>query len=210
MDVERVRQKYRRNVRLYDLVLRRPTARLRAQAIARLALRPGATVLDFGCGTGLSFALLELAVGARGRLVAVDVSPEMLARARENVESSGWTNVALVEANVEEVDLEPRSLDAVLCFYTHDIMRSHAALTRAVDALRPGGRFVAAGAKLARGPFGRLLLNFVTVAYSRPAITNFTGFDRPWAILEQLVGPLDVEEHLCGSAYLAYGLKATS
>lgn len=40
----------------------------------------------------------------------------MLAKARENVTAHGWTNVTLVEANVEEAELQPESVDAVLCF----------------------------------------------------------------------------------------------
>lgn len=61
MDVESIKRKYRRNARLYDF-LRGPTGRLRAIAVERLSLRPGEVVLDFGCGTGLSFEPLEAAV----------------------------------------------------------------------------------------------------------------------------------------------------
>ena len=58
MNVEEVKRKYRRNAVFYDL-LERATARLRTTAVHELGLRPGDTVLDFGCGTGLSFALLD-------------------------------------------------------------------------------------------------------------------------------------------------------
>ena len=206
MNVEHVKQKYRRNARLYDLLLRRPTARLRARAIDRMALRPGETALDFGCGTGLSFDLLERAVGPEGRIVGVDVSSDMLARARDKVRRSGWANVTLHEANVEDAGLQLESADAVLCFYTHDIMHSERALSVAVRALRDGGCFVAAGAKLTSGLRGRLL-NAITLAYSLPAITNVSGLDRPWALLEELLGPLEVQEHLRGTAYVARGVK---
>lgn len=206
MDVSRVRRKYRWKAGIYDLLVRRLTVRLRERAIAWLELAPGASVLDFGCGTGLSFELLHAAVGEHGRIIGVDVSPEMLARAREKVRRAGATNVTVMEANAEEVVLEPRSLDGILCFYTHDIMRCRPALGRAVAALRPGGRFVAAGAKLAAGPSGAVV-NPVTVAYSRTAITDLTGFDRPWTVLEQVIGTLDVETHLWDTAYLARGVK---
>jgi hypothetical protein len=63
MDVERIRQKYGWNALVCDRVVRRPTTRLRALAVERLALRRGVTALDFGCGTGLSFELLERVVG---------------------------------------------------------------------------------------------------------------------------------------------------
>ena len=205
MDVDLVRRKYRRNARLYDLV-RVPTARVRDIAVGRLSLRPGDTVLDFGCGTGLSFELLERTVGPTGRIIGVDVSPDMLAKAREKVAAYGWSNVTLIESNVEEVLLEPESVDAVLCFYTHDIVCSDRALQVAIRALRTGGRFVAAGVKLANGIRG-LLLNSLTLAYSLPAVTNVSGLDRPWAGAERMLGHLDIEEHLAGTAYVARGVK---
>ena len=48
----------------------------------------------------------------------------MLAKAREKLARQGWSNVTLIEANAEEVRLEPDSVDAVLCCWTHDIMHS--------------------------------------------------------------------------------------
>lgn len=205
INAERVRKAYRRNAHFYD-ALNRPFRRLREQAVDRLKLRPSEAVLDFGCGTGLSFDLLEQAVGPQGRLTGVDVSPDMLARAHEKIAQQGWKNVTLMEANAEEVDLQPESVDAVLCYYTHDIMHSERALARALYALRPGGRFVAGGAKRASGLRG-LLINPVTLAYSLPFVTNLSGTTRPWTHLEELVGRLDVEERLWGSAYIAHGVK---
>lgn len=206
MEVQRVRRKYRRKARIYDLLVRRPTAHLRERAVARLGLGPGTSVLDFGCGTGLSFGPLNAVVGPSGRIVGVDVSPEMLAQAREKIRHESWTNITVIESNGEEVVLEPSSFDGVLCFYAHDIMRSRAALGRAIESLRPGGRFVAAGAKLAGGMWG-WAVNPVTLAYSRTAITNLTGFGRPWMVLEDVIGTLEVETHLWETAYLASGVK---
>src|SRR5262245_52659585 len=206
IDVERVKRKYRWNAWVYDALVQRPTARLRALAVERLALRRGETVLDFGCGTGLSFALLERAVGSEGRIVAVDVSPDMLAVANAKVAENGWRNLETTEADVDSAALPPESVDGVLCFYTHDIMTSPGALEVALGALRPGGRFVAAGVKLVRGLRGALL-NPLTLAVSLPAITRVAGLDRPWALLEARLGALEIEEHLWGTAYLARGIK---
>jgi ubiquinone/menaquinone biosynthesis C-methylase UbiE len=130
----------------------------------------------------------------------------MLARAREKATRNGWANVTLIEADAEEVELRPESVDALLCFHTHDIMNSRRALEEAVRALRPGGRVAAAGVKRASAFPGRLL-NLLTVAYSRPFITNFSDASRPWTHLESLLGSLDVEEHRLGRAYLAHGVK---
>lgn len=206
MDVRRIRHKYRWKAGIYDLLVRRPTARLRARAVAQLDLGRGASVVDFGCGTGLSLAALRAAVGVSGRVVGVDASPEMLAEAREKIRAHAWQNVTLIEATAEEAGLEPRSCDGVLCFYTHDILRSRVALGRAMEALRPGGRLVAAGAKLAGGTWGRVV-DPVTRAYCRTAITDLSGLECPWQLLEDLFGCLDVERHLWDTAYLARGVK---
>ena len=154
----------------------------------------------------MSFALLEQAVGDEGRIVAIDVSPDMLAVARPKVTENAWRNLETIEADVESALLPPESVDGVLCFYTHDIMTSPRALDVALGALRPGGRFVAAGVKLARGLRGALL-NPLTLVVSLPAITHVIGLERPWALLEARLGALEIEEHLWGTAYLARGIK---
>ena len=207
MNTERIRLKYRRNARFYDLLVRPLPLfeRLRRKAVARLNLQPGEAVLDLGCGTGLSLELLERGVGAQGRIIGVEITPEMLAKAREKLARHGWSNVTLIESNAEEVRLEPDSVDAVLCCWTHDIMHSKAAVERAVRALRPGGRFVATGVKLAGGLHGRLL-NPITRAYSASAITVPITAD-PWAHLGGLLESLDVTEELWGTAYIAHGVK---
>jgi demethylmenaquinone methyltransferase/2-methoxy-6-polyprenyl-1,4-benzoquinol methylase len=206
IDVERVKRKYRWNVLVYDSLVQRPTARLRARAVERLTLQRGETVLDFGCGTGLSFALLERAVGSEGRIVAVDVSPDMLAVANSKIVENAWNNCETIEADVESAPLTLESVDAVLCFYTHDIITSPRAVDVALGALRPGGRFVAAGVKLAGGLRGTIR-NPLTLAVSFPAITHLADLDRPWALLETRLGGLEIEEHLWGTAYLARGIK---
>ena len=207
MDVEHVRQKYRRNARFYDLLVRPLPLfeRLRQKAVARLNLRPGETVVDLGCGTGLGFESLERGVGPQGRIIGVEITPEMLAKAREKVARHGWSNVTLIEANAEVAALEPGSVDAVLCCLSNDIMHSKAAVERAVRALRPGGRFVATGVKLAGGRRGRLL-NAITRAYSATAVT-VPITTAPWANLEGLLEPLEVAEAVWGTAYVAHGVK---
>ncbi len=169
IDTQRAKKAFGRIARFYDLIAR-GSARLRMRAIARAELRPAEAVLDLGCGTGLSFDPLEQAVGPQGRIIGVELSPDMLAQARKRIAGRGWTNVTLIEANAEEVDLAPGSVDAVVSTYTNDIMHSRRAVERAVQALRPSGRFVAAGVKRATGLRG-VLLNPVTLAYSLPFIT---------------------------------------
>lgn len=204
INIEMVKRKYRRNAYYYDFFTQ-VFSRIRSRAITQLKLKPGDIVLDFGCGTGLSFPLIEQSIGPAGQIIGVELSPDMLAKAQEKIARHKWENITLLEANAEEVVLLPESVDAVLSFYTHDIMSSKQAVARAVQALRRGGTFVAAGSKLVGGARGRLL-DPITLAYARTAITLPLTI-RPWRNLEELLGPLQVQEYLLGSSYIASGIK---
>src|SRR2546421_3933987 len=119
MDLQRIQRTYRRMARFYDAT-DLPWHRLRARAVTRLALQPRATVLDLGCGTGLSFVLIERSIGPEGTLIGIDLTADMLDRARKKVAQHGWTNVTLIQANAEEMELPSESVDALHCFYVHD------------------------------------------------------------------------------------------
>lgn len=139
------RRKYHRRAARYDRTVG-PTWPIREQAIAGLQLQPGQCVLDVGCGTGLSLALLRQAVGPGGRVYGIDHSPDMLSRARARVAESGWNNVFLLEAPAQALVLaEP--VDALLFHYTHDIVRSPAALGQLLALARPDARVAVAGIK---------------------------------------------------------------
>ena len=192
------RARYRRLAPGYETPALDP---LRRRAIARLAPGPGDTVLDVGCGAGASFPLLQAAVGPRGRLIGLDQSPEMLARARERVARAGWRNVTLLESPADAARV-PGPVDRVLIFYVHDVMRSPAALDRVLAALRPGGRVAAAGARWA--PWWAAPLSLWVWHIARPYQTTFEGFGRPWSHLEARVGDLAVERTVFGRAYFSY------
>ncbi|MCU0938885.1 MAG: methyltransferase domain-containing protein [Burkholderiaceae bacterium] len=138
-------EKYRRHAARYDGTCG-PTWRIRKCAITALNLQPGERVLDVACGTGLSLALLREQVGERGHVFGFDHSAEMLAHARERVVRAGWRNVTLVESAAQEVAL-PQPVDALLFHYTHDILRSTAALDRVLACAKPGARVAIAGVK---------------------------------------------------------------
>ena len=88
---------------LYYLIGFRLEAYRRA-AVAQLALQPGDTVVDVGCGTGLNFRLLERVVGPTGRIIGVDLTDAMLAQARRRTEREGWRNVDLVACDAARYD----------------------------------------------------------------------------------------------------------
>lgn len=191
--------KYRRRAAAYDGTTRF-TQPIRLRAIDRLSLRPGDRVLDVGSGTGLSFDAILARIGPSGHLVGVEQSPDMMARARERAARHGWTNVTLVEAPLE--DLPPgMQADAVLFFYTHDILRTPEAVAAAAAAA-PGGRVAVAGVKYYpwwAGPANLHVWLKNWLYNARPS-----GLSRPWDILERHA-VLERQDTLFGRGYLAWG-----
>lgn len=173
----------------YDGVLYQETD-FRRLYIGKLALKPGEVILDVGCGSGLSFSLLEEGVGREGSIIGIDQSPEQLALARTLVEQSGWENVTLINSAVEDAQI-PVTADAALFSFTHDIMRTPLAVQNVVRSLKPGARIVVIGMKWA--PWWALTTNWRTWRFTRNFISTFEGFSEPWSHLAKLVSSLEVE-----------------
>jgi ubiquinone/menaquinone biosynthesis C-methylase UbiE len=200
-DANEALHKYSELAPTYDRLTRR-SAPMRRLAVKRLELQPGQTVLDIGCGTGLTFSLLEHRIGREGRLVGVDLSGDMLAVARARVESNEWSNVTLIEASAEEAEI-PFQVDAAISVLTHDVMRSRPALENIVRHAKPAGRIAVTGAKWA--PRWALPVNAYVRYIARQYVTTFEGFGKPWSLLKELVPNLQVRSILLGGAYVAWG-----
>lgn len=195
-------EQYRRRADVYDLELALFEP-LRREAIERLALRPGEVVIDVGCGTGLSLPALRRAVGPQGRVLGIEQSPEMIARARGRVATHHWRNVALLCSPVESAPIGSvvRRADAALFHFTHDILRRPEAVAHVVAHLKPGARVVASGLKWARGL--AFPINALVLPAALHSVTSLAGLDAPWRELEARLGPLEVESRLFGAAYIA-------
>jgi len=193
--------KYRLHARLYDRTTKRANRRIRQRTVDLLRLRPGDTVLDIGCGTGLSFPLLVERLGSTGRIIGIELAPEMLAEARQRVEFADWKNVALIESAVEDGETAAQA-DAALFHFTHDIMRSPPALENVFRHLKPGARVAAAGAKWA--PWWALPVNAIMWSISRRWVTTLEGFGQPWSHLEHYVPNLRVNHARFGGVYIAW------
>jgi len=109
---------------------------------ALLALRPGETVLDLGSGAGIDCFLAARQVGPKGRVIGVDMTPEMVAKARENARHGGYRNVEFRLGEIEHVPVPDRSVDVVVSNCVINLVPDKASVYReAFRVLRPGGRF---------------------------------------------------------------------
>lgn len=196
---------YRQRAALYDLELAcfEP---LRVRAIDRLGLQPGDTVLDIGCGTGLSLAALQAAVGPQGRVVGVEPCPEMLAQAQARVAAQGWGNVTLVAAPAAAAAL-PDQADAALFHFTHDVLRQPATLAHVLAHLRPGAPVVATGLKWADGWANAWAwpVNWWVGQAAGYSVTALEGLDAPWSHLAERLDGLQVERLWLDAVFIAAG-----
>jgi len=111
--------------------------------IAALELRRGEIVLDLGSGAGLDAFLAAREVGPEGRVIGVDMTPEMIARAGENARKVGVEHVEFRQGRLESLPVEDGSVDAITSNCVINLVPDkRAVFDEVVRVLKPGGRIV--------------------------------------------------------------------
>ncbi|MEZ5739321.1 MAG: class I SAM-dependent methyltransferase [Burkholderiaceae bacterium] len=152
-------------------------------------------VLEIGCGTGSS--ALRLAPFTR-RLLATDVSPEMIAIAREKLAAQSLPNLGFAVADADAPVAGPSEFDVVLAFnLLHLVSDLDGALKQVVQTLRPGGRLVSKTACIAEmNPLIRYLaLPLMRAVGKAPPVLCFTGEALQAAMSRQGLEIVSVERH---------------
>lgn len=109
------------------------------------SLHEGEAVLDIGCGTGVDCIVAANMVGPIGQVTGIDIVPEMLTQARENVRMMDLKNVTLLEASAEKLPCQDSSLNVAISNGVFNlVLDKPTALAEVFRVLKPGGRFMVA------------------------------------------------------------------
>jgi ubiquinone/menaquinone biosynthesis C-methylase UbiE len=207
---------YRKKAKHYDITSRLspvpgyPERAQRHRAVAALGLHAGDTVIDIACGTGLNFPLIEKAIGPGGRIVGVDLTDAMLARAQDRIETKGWRNISLVQADAADFDF-PAEVDAIVSTYALTQVPGCAeVIAHGAAALSGGGRWVVLDLKVPDSTPRWL------VRLGAAIVRDFASIDewimrRPWeairTAMQQELADLSWTELFFGTAFLAVGSR---
>ncbi len=213
---EHLIETYRKKAKHYDFTSRLypvpgyPQRAQRLRAVQALGLRAGDSVIDIACGTGLNFPLIEQAIGPGGRIVGVDLTDAMLAHAHERIETNGWSNISLVQADAAAFDF-PAGVDAILSTYAlSQVPECAEVIAHGAAALSGGGRWAVLDLKVPGYTPGWLA--HLGTAIVRP----FASIDEwimrsPWeairAAMQEELADFSWIELSFGTAFLAAGSR---
>jgi ubiquinone/menaquinone biosynthesis C-methylase UbiE len=111
--------------------------------ISRADLKPGETVLDLGSGAGFDAFLTAGRVGESGRVIGVDMTPEMVQKARKNAENLNIHNVEFRLGEIEKLPIADASVDVVISNCVINLSPDKSAVFREIyRSLKPGGRII--------------------------------------------------------------------
>jgi demethylmenaquinone methyltransferase/2-methoxy-6-polyprenyl-1,4-benzoquinol methylase len=213
---EHLIETYRKKAKHYDLTSRfypvpgYPQRAQRRRAVRALGLRPGDTVVDIACGTGLNFPLIEEVIGPAGRIIGVDLTDAMLAHAQERIECNGWSNISLVQADAAEFSF-PAEVDAILSTYAlSQVPECAQVIAHGAAALSAGRCWVVLDLKMPDDT-PRWLTQLGIATVGRSASLEEWIARRPWeairSAMQAELADLSWAECCLGTAFVAAGSR---
>ena len=134
--------------------------------VAIADLKDGETVLDLGSGAGLDVFMAAKKVGETGRVIGVDMTPEMLEKARANAKKMGASNVEFRQGDIERLPIQDDSVDAIISNCVINLAPDKSKVFReSYRVLRPGGRMM----------ISDIVLEKPLTEEAREEVANYTG-----------------------------------
>ena len=188
---------------LYYLIGFRET-RYRLEAVAALGLKPGDTVVEIGCGTGLNFNYLRAAVGEEGRIVGVDLTDAMLEQANQRIAREGWTNVTLVQCDAAAYKFPAKVRGVLSTFALTLVPEYERVIARVADALSTGGRLVVLDFRQPENwPVWLVRLGvFITQPFG---VSLDLAVRKPWEVMKKHFPRVTMKYLFGGFVYIAIG-----
>ena len=130
--------------------------------VALSSLKKGETVLDLGSGAGFDCFLASKRVGNSGKVIGLDMTPEMVKKARSNALRGGYKNVEFLLGEIENIPLADNSVDAVISNCVINLSPEKGKVFKEIRrVLKPGGRFMVSDIVLAK-PLPKNIKNSVS------------------------------------------------
>lgn len=134
--------------------------------VALASLKKGEVVLDLGSGAGLDVIMAARQVGDEGRVIGVDMTPEMIKKSTDNIEKLGLKNVEFRQGDIEELPVENDSIDVIISNCVINLAPDKSKVFReSFRVLKPGGRLMVSD----------IVLNNELSSEERAEVSTYTG-----------------------------------
>jgi len=111
--------------------------------IAAASIKEGETIIDLGSGAGFDSFLAANAAGKKGKVIGIDMTPDMIDKARKNAQKGGYGNVEFIQAEIEDIPLPDNTADIIISNCVINLSpEKKKVFSEAYRLLKPGGRIM--------------------------------------------------------------------